>query len=294
MIKDYEFNPYMVSCGSVATQVNPIPGVSLGKRTVRWFELLLFIESNDGHTLIGDRRVPNPPGSLMIRKPGTVMTSMSSFSSYNIAFDTYYDPDLITFYGQNQFERPTIELLEILSKKESPFIKEIPETLVIEDLTRYETLFKDAMQLHLDRPDNYHLQSRRILFDIFDLIHKELEHKQQKERHINNPTLLRLQLSRNWMEENLAKTVSLDDLAKKSGYSREAYCRLFKKHYKVSPINYLIELRINKSKDLLINTDLTLEAIAHLVGIKSHIHFSSTFKTRVGISPGKFRKIHRL
>lgn len=293
MIKDFEFNPYLVACANVTEEMNPDPGVGFKVRTVRWFELLLFTESNKGHTLIGDRHIPNPAGSIMLRYPGTVMESISSFACYNIVFDTSFDPALIPYYTQGHFDSPTPELLNIMSEKNCDILSQIPETLTLRDITPFTTLFEDAMNLHLRRPDNYYVKSRRILYAIFDRLLDEIKWAQTHEITHENPANKKLKISQDWMKANYSSNISLEIVARRTGYTKEAYCRLYKKLFGQSPINFLIDQRLLKSKELLLTTNMTLESITEQIGFNSTSHFCTTFKGRVGISPGKYRKNHR-
>lgn len=66
--------------------------------------------------------------------------------------------------------------------------------------------------------------------------------------------------------------------------------RQFKQYIGKSPNEYLIDLRINKSKGLLIDSNLSIAEIAALVGVANTNHFLYLFKNREGITPSAFRK----
>ncbi|MBW7457266.1 helix-turn-helix domain-containing protein, partial [Paenibacillus sepulcri] len=64
---------------------------------------------------------------------------------------------------------------------------------------------------------------------------------------------------------------------------------LFKQRYGVSPHQYLLEMRITHSRELLQSSLLTQEEIASYCGFANIHHFSKTFKKRTGFSPGQWR-----
>ena len=64
----------------------------------------------------------------------------------------------------------------------------------------------------------------------------------------------------------------------------------FKREYGVSPINYMISRRIDESKYLLAETDLSLSQIAQLLGFSSLSYFSQVFHRTQGISPKEYRQ----
>lgn len=65
----------------------------------------------------------------------------------------------------------------------------------------------------------------------------------------------------------------------------------FKKQTGVSPLQYYLLLKIEKSKELLLNTDYTQKEIAFQLGFDSDVYFNRLFKRKTGMSPGKFRHI---
>lgn len=93
-----------------------------------------------------------------------------------------------------------------------------------------------------------------------------------------------------YMDRNYTEKLSLDNLADKAHINKFHLSREFKKYTGFSPNEYLISLRINTAKELLINTDLPACKIAYQVGIQDINNFNSLFKKRVGMTPIKFRK----
>lgn len=295
MIDNYQLNPYLVSCFKSTIEDQPTPGISKGSRIVRWYELLYVTESIEGSTKVDDLLIPNPSGSLMFRRPGTFLESFTTYTSYNIALDPTYDPSFDEVYKQGHFELPTQSLTRTLLNKNCPILDRIPLMLniSIDRRTDFKKLFQEAHQLYQLQPSDYHLKNRRILFDIFDLISQELQAQNPIQDPMLRATHERLEQARTYIHLHFHQPIALIDLAKVSGYSKEAFARLFKKHYKQPPIDYLIELRLVKAKELLLATDLTLEHISAQSGFGSHIHFCNTFKNRTGLTPGRYRKNHK-
>nr|WP_243145844.1 AraC family transcriptional regulator [Clostridium chromiireducens] len=65
--------------------------------------------------------------------------------------------------------------------------------------------------------------------------------------------------------------------------------KVFKEKTGESPINYLINLRLEKAKDLLISTESPIKSIAQSVGYSDAYYFSKLFKKYYGHSPYKYR-----
>lgn len=94
----------------------------------------------------------------------------------------------------------------------------------------------------------------------------------------------------NYLEINYSTDISLDSLAKTFNISKFHMSREFKKYIGKSPIDYLIDVRINRAKSLLTDSGRPVSDICQLVGIPNPNHFLYLFKEREGITPTAFRK----
>jgi AraC family transcriptional regulator len=81
-------------------------------------------------------------------------------------------------------------------------------------------------------------------------------------------------------------------MAKVVGVSRYYFVRLFKNSTGLTPYQYLIECRLEKAKDLLINTQLPISNIAHLSGFATHSHLTKVFQKHLSITPKIYRQMH--
>lgn len=78
-------------------------------------------------------------------------------------------------------------------------------------------------------------------------------------------------------------------LAKNIGIHRSFLCRLFKQKLGITPVKYLISLRIQKALSLLKETDLRISEIAFKVGYSNPNYFTKEIHRATGISPREFR-----
>ncbi|NQX59720.1 ABC transporter substrate-binding protein [Paenibacillus qinlingensis] len=93
-----------------------------------------------------------------------------------------------------------------------------------------------------------------------------------------------------YMEEHYQEALSLEELADTLECTSRQLLRLFKSQMGTSPIEYLIQLRVNKAKELLIYTDRTLKEISESVGYADSYYFSRIFKKQEGVSPKRFKE----
>ena len=92
-----------------------------------------------------------------------------------------------------------------------------------------------------------------------------------------------------FIKENYQKFITVSDIANHLGIDRTYLFRLFKKEINVSPIDYLISLRIEKAKLLLVNTKKPVKEISQLIGYSSYTSFVRSFKNKCKLLPSEYR-----
>lgn len=83
---------------------------------------------------------------------------------------------------------------------------------------------------------------------------------------------------------------NINDLAKECLLSPNRFMHKFKAQTGFSAMDYLIQIRIAKAKDLLINSQLNIKEISNLIGYENPLYFSRLFHKIEGISPRDYRK----
>ncbi len=99
-----------------------------------------------------------------------------------------------------------------------------------------------------------------------------------------------LQSNLDYIKDTYADSITLDDLAAQAGFSSGYYCHRFKAATGLSPIEYLIKIRIVKSCDYLVKTDKKITEIASLCGFNTISYFNRTFLQLMGTTPGAYRR----
>jgi len=94
-----------------------------------------------------------------------------------------------------------------------------------------------------------------------------------------------------YLRQNLAQSHSIDILAKKVLMSRRTFTRHFRKATGMTIVEWLIHERLQRSKDLLETSALSIEKIAELIGFQTATSFRQHFKQRYQISPSTWRKM---
>lgn len=89
---------------------------------------------------------------------------------------------------------------------------------------------------------------------------------------------------------NYGSRFTLDELAALSGYSKSRFSYLFRKFIGQTPLEYLRNIRLNSSCDLLCSTQLSISEIAFSCGYDDVLYFSRIFRKRYGIPPTEYKK----
>lgn len=93
-----------------------------------------------------------------------------------------------------------------------------------------------------------------------------------------------------YIKEHFSEKLSLDDVAQHVHLSKSYLSRIFKEELNSTFTSYTNKIRIEKSKEYLLNHDLSLTDIALLTGFDDQSYFTKVFKKATGVSPGRFRE----
>jgi len=104
--------------------------------------------------------------------------------------------------------------------------------------------------------------------------------------HAEPPVITR---AKEYIQEHQTENLRLGHVAKAVNTSTFYFCKMFKKATGINFTDYLSRVRIEKSKNLLLNPNLRVSEIAFEVGFQSLTHFNRVFKKILGQSPSDYR-----
>lgn len=100
----------------------------------------------------------------------------------------------------------------------------------------------------------------------------------------------KVQRARHYLLEHSAEPIDMSGLARQFGLSYSRFRSLFKEHTGTAPHQYQLDIRINKARELLCRSSLSITEIAERVGFSSVYYFSRLFKKREACSPSSYRE----
>jgi AraC-like DNA-binding protein len=92
------------------------------------------------------------------------------------------------------------------------------------------------------------------------------------------------------LEEDMTQVPAIEKLAAAVGMSTTHFHRVFRRQTGLSPYQYHLQLRINRAREMLSGSALTVKEISVALGFESAFHFSKIFKKKAGQSPHHFRR----
>lgn len=98
-----------------------------------------------------------------------------------------------------------------------------------------------------------------------------------------------------FLENNPGLSVSLEEMAARTGLTKNYLVRRFKQYYGVPPYRKLLELRLERAAHLLLTREeLSVKEVTEMVGFRNALNFSTAFRKYFGMPPVKYRQNGRL
>jgi AraC-like DNA-binding protein len=163
-------------------------------------------------------------------------------------------------------------------------VHQMPRSFVSEFIARLD----QSLAILTDRPYSLtsHIYVSQTLRWLISGLGQELlrTHQERKrEHHLENAI--------RYMEEHIAASIRLPELAGYTGISKQHLIYLFNKETGVSPIDYFLRMKMQHAANMLDLTDLTVKEIASSIGMEDPYYFSRMFKKLMGHAPTEYRKI---
>jgi transcriptional regulator GlxA family with amidase domain len=102
-----------------------------------------------------------------------------------------------------------------------------------------------------------------------------------------------LERARKFIDQHFTERLELAEVARVAGFAPRHFTRLFKRAQSTTFEAYLKKLRIQRAKELLEGTDLSVERVAELAGFAVRPHFHRAFRALAGTTPAAFRERRR-
>ena len=257
----------VTSCGYYRVHSRPV--VSTERPTGRRDYQLLYIAKGKGHFYFDGKEQIITEGNMILYRPNEVQMYY------------YYAPDKTEAYWVHYTGRHVESILEFY---------ELPETenvFYTGTSPDYQWMYRQMIQeLQLCRA-NYEELLSLMLRHIFIMINRYIVEGRKAGSDIQNE----IERAAHYFNENYNKPLNIDEYAESRHMSTCWFIRSFKQILKVTPMQYILSLRMANAQSLLETSEYNISEIAEAVGYDNPLYFSRLFHKHIGVSPTEYRKM---
>ena len=193
----------------------------------------------------------------------------------------YYAPDKTEAYWVHFTGRHVESILEYYG------LPETEDVFYTGTSPDYQWMYRQMIQeLQLCR-SNYEELLSLMLRQIFIMINRYVVDGKKSGSEIQNE----IERATHYFNENYNKQINIDEYAESRHMSTCWFIRSFKQILKVTPMQYILSLRMANAQSLLEGTGYNISEIAEYVGYDNPLYFSRLFHKHVGVSPSEYRKM---
>jgi AraC family transcriptional regulator, exoenzyme S synthesis regulatory protein ExsA len=241
--------------------------------------MLLYVKQ--GRNVLKDGKT-----EFVVNKGEMVFLKKATMVDYDKTGDSHQDDLYISlmFFLKDEFLQEFIKMTDLKSyahgEKVRVMVKPVKERLM---------RFFESVEPYFNEPENIDgglikIKMLELLFDIAstdkNLFSQLLQMKNPVRADITEV-----------METNFAKPVSLSELAYLSGRSLASFKRDFQAIYNVSPSEWIRKKRLEKAKEVLETTTMSVTDVCYALGFENAAHFSRIFKDYFGFTPSSLKHV---
>ncbi|HOJ09370.1 MAG TPA: AraC family transcriptional regulator [Clostridiales bacterium] len=235
------------------------------------YNKLYFICDGEGWLKVGVKEYYPQPGQLFFM-PAGIKQSYSTISTNT--FTKYWCHFTAKIGDINFFD-----------------IIKTPLFIDVENCNTLETLFKKLIGHYEGRGTASPLYAQAALMEIVAYFLESIP--EDKIYLSSSSSIEKLSKILEYIESNITEDITIDQLAKMASFHPNYFIRFFKKNTGTSPAHYINKVKMDKAKNLLGITDLSVTSIGEAIGFSDVYHFSKIFKNYTGFSPTEYRKVFR-
>ena len=251
------------------------------KRTVKNYEVDLYLDGDHKISLDGVSYT-NTDRCLIFRKPGQYTTGIGNYNMYSLTLDlsgSVVDEQKL-YRNASGYVQPLCDLADIddIPSVFAPYhFEEIKE--LMEKLSRCS---------YPNVPDEEHQAQlvKELLFLILYDANKYNRMRKESASAINT----HIRKACNYIADNFEREITLDDISNALYVNKNHLIKIFKKELGQTPNKYILEMRLIRARQLLLQTDQSVQDIAFSCGFNTPSYFSKKFKARFGALPLEVRQ----
>lgn len=145
-------------------------------------------------------------------------------------------------------------------------------------------LFQNIYELWITKPNGYYLKCMSAVYEIlYEMLLKSDRYSQKSKYNKIEPGI-------EYIHNNLYNSINYYTPAEICGISYTYFKKLFIEKYSIPPIRYVNNMRLERSKELLLTNKYSVSEIAEMCGFENTYYFSKKFKEKYQFSPTDYKK----
>lgn len=180
----------------------------------------------------------------------------------------------------------------------------------IEFLKNAKDEFPDAKYIVISGYDDFYYAQNSIKLGAIDyilkpIVEEELNTSIKKALHLLNPSMDFTKteeeeqsisagevaaIIKDYIDKNYSQNLKLSYFSDKYYFSKEYLSKIFKANYEIGIYEYVLQVRMERAKELLLDDSLKIQWISDRLGYTDSNYFSKAFRNYYGITPSQFRK----
>lgn len=261
-LADFHYPPYI----TLAHLFDAPKGWAIHNRTMGQYVLQYVMEGRADYP-VGGRMYPTVKGDLLFHRPG------EPHSILTLEGEPYVCLSFVFHFGANEFS----------------FHQLFGEAHLLGNYAGTELEKKLNRLVHMYRQPGLaaQLQAQGLLLEVLGEAAAGLN-RTRDDASVEARTKAKLLLLQNYIREHYAENVQHSDLEQIAGLSRNYIIVQFKRQFGLTPMQYLTWVRIQKARELALQTNLSISEIAAEVGYADVHTFGKMFKKKTGTSLSQF------
>lgn len=269
-VQDFSRPLVVKSCGTYHLQNDP--PVETVRPNGRKDYQLLYIAAGTTHFFFDGKEKSVPSGSIILYRPG-------EYQKY--IYYSEYQPEVFWVHFSGSNVEKILKYYHIDEKR---------NLFPAGQSSDYKVLFqKMILELQMLRPMYTEMLSA-LLNGVFLLICRQLLEADTRQFLVHSE----IEQAISYFNTHYSEKISIDEYANKRHISKGWFIRSFKAYTGLTPLNYLLTLRLGNARELLEQTNYSIKKIAAIVGYDNPLYFSRLFAREYGISPSDYRQKHIL
>ena len=246
---------------------------------------LVIVQEGHGYHILDNSEIPITSGNVFVVTPH----NMHSYTKFNhlTLLNIMFSPKILFKNEWDLRDLPGFQMLFHLHPKMKPEMKKTG-ALYIDGITLAKVV--EICDKILNEINRKKLGCKAAMISYFLELLILLSRKCKSAHGKSYDHTFQISRIIGYFEKNYSRKITLEELAKISNMSKSTMRRRFTEVTGISPIDYLLKLRLEKSITLLISTHMSITDIAFNTGFEDSNYFARQFHKFTGFTPSKLRK----